>query len=155
MFKNSGNKICLQQFLKKEFRLLARQCPTVRFVYSLRSNCWDLSAENEDAQIKEFQCHHIEADTILLYIYSQLRKNVINDDVVIDAEDTDVIVLAAYVTHQINGNLGIKKKWTYLIASHYVRKKLLKSLYLFTFTPEQTQRRGAMDTERNQFSKVL
>ena len=110
MFKNSGNKIRLQQFLKKEFRLLARQCPTIRFVYSLRSNCWDLSAENEDAQIKEFQCYHIEADTILLYIYSQLRKNGINDVVAIDAEDTDVIVLAAYVALQINGDLGIKKK---------------------------------------------
>ena len=81
--------------MKKEFRLQARQCPTIRFVYSLRSNCWDLSAENEDAQITEFQCYHIEADTILLYIYSQLRKNGINDAVVIDAEDIDVIVLAA------------------------------------------------------------
>ena len=66
MFKNSGSKIRPQQFLKKEFRLLARQCPTIRFVYSLRSNCWDLSAENENAQIKEFQCYDIEADTILL-----------------------------------------------------------------------------------------
>ena len=110
MFKNSGNKIPQQQFLKKEFRLLARQGPTIRFVYSLRSYCWDLSAENEDAQIKEFQCYHIEADTILLYIYSQLRKNGIIDAVVIDAEDTDLIVLAANVAHQINGDLGIKKK---------------------------------------------
>ena len=110
MFKNSGNKIRLQQFLKKEFRLLARQYPTVRFVYSVRSNCWDLSAESEDAQVKEFQCYHLEADTILLYVYSQLRKNGINDAVVIDAEDTDVIVLAAYVSHQINGQLGIKRK---------------------------------------------
>ena len=81
--------------MKKEFRLQARQCPAIRFVYSLRSNCWDLSAENEDAQITEFQCYYIEADTILLYIYSQLRKNGINDAVVIDAEDIDVIVLAA------------------------------------------------------------
>ena len=44
------------------------------------------------------------------YFYSQLGKNEINDAVVIDAEDTDVIVLAAYVAHQINGDLGIKKK---------------------------------------------
>ena len=107
VFKNSGNKIRLQQFLKKEFRLLARQCPTIQFVYSLRSNCWDLSAEYEDAQIKDFRCYHIEADTILLYIYLQLRKNGMNDAVVIDADDTDVIVLAAYVAHQINGDLGI------------------------------------------------
>ena len=91
IFKNSGKIIRLQQFLKKEFRLLARQCPIIRFVYSLRSNCLDLSAENKDDQTKEFQCHHIEADTILLYICSQLRKNGINDAVVIDAEDTDVI----------------------------------------------------------------
>ena len=76
----------------------------------MRSNGWDLSAENEDAQIKEFQCYHIEADTILLYIYSQLKKNGINDAVVIDADDTDVIVLAVHVAHQINGDLGMKKK---------------------------------------------
>ena len=106
----SGNKIRLQQLLKKQFRLLARQCPTIRFVYSLRSSRRDLSAKDEDAEIKEFQCYHMEADTILLYIYSQLRKNGINDAVVIDAEDTDVIVLAAYVAHQTNGDLGVKKK---------------------------------------------
>ena len=93
MFKTSGNKIRLQQFLKKEFRLLARQCPTIQFVYSLRSNCWHLSAENEDAQIKEFQCYHIKADTILLMLLLLMH-----DAVVIDAEDNnnDVIVLAAW-----------------------------------------------------------
>ena len=34
----------------------------------------------------------------------------INDAVVIDAEYTGVIVLAAYVAHQINGDIGIKEK---------------------------------------------
>ena len=84
--------------------------PNHPIFYSLRSNCWDLSAENENAQIKEFQCYHIKADTTLLYIYLKLKMYGINDAVVIDAEDADVIVLDAYVAHQINGDLGIKKK---------------------------------------------
>ena len=52
----------------------------------------------------------MEADTILFYIYSQLRKYGIEDAVVIDAEDTDVVVLAAYVAHHVEGNLYLKRK---------------------------------------------
>ena len=48
-------------------------------------------------------------DTILLYIYSQLRNYGVEDAVVIDADDTDVMVLAAYVALQIKGTLCIKK----------------------------------------------
>ena len=34
----------------------------------------------------------------------------VTDTVVIDAEDTNVVVLAAKVAHEISGNLGIKRK---------------------------------------------
>ena len=54
MFKNSGNKIRLQQFLKKEFRLPARQCPTIRFVYSLRSNRWIYLPKTKMLRSKNF-----------------------------------------------------------------------------------------------------
>ncbi len=60
-------------------------------------------SEPNDMEMKEFRCQHMEADTILLYIYSQLRESGVEDAVVIDAEDTDVMVLAAYVAHQIKG----------------------------------------------------
>ena len=60
--------------------------------------------------MEELTCEHMEADTILLYIYSQLRKSGIDDAVVIDAEDTDDVVLSAYVAHQIDGTLCIKRE---------------------------------------------
>ena len=67
MFKNPGNKIRLQQFLKTEKNL---QHPEKSFMYSVRDRCWDLK---NDVEMEEFTCQHMEADTILLYIYSQLR----------------------------------------------------------------------------------
>ena len=73
----------------------------------MRDRCWDLK---NDVEMEEFTCQHIEADTILLYIYSQLRKSGVEDAVVNDAEDTDVMVLVAYVAHQIKGTLCIKRK---------------------------------------------
>ena len=39
---------------------------------------------------------------------SQIRKGGIDDTVVIDAEDTDVIILSAIFAHEIDGYLGIK-----------------------------------------------
>lgn len=107
MFKNPGNKIRLQQFLKTEFKTLLLQHPDTRFIYSVRERCSDLSTDEE---VVELTCQHMEADTILLYIYSQLRKSGVKYAVVIDAEDTDVLVLVSYVAHQIEGMLGLKRK---------------------------------------------
>ena len=42
--------------------------------------------------------------------YSQLRKYGIEKAVVIDAEDTDIIVLDKYVAHHVKGNLHLKRK---------------------------------------------
>ncbi len=107
MFKNRENKIRLQQFLKAEFKTLLLQHPDKKFIYSVRECCWDLSTEEE---LDSLTCQHMEADTILMYIYSQLRKSGLKEAVVIDAEDTDVVVLASYVAQQIEGVLGIKRK---------------------------------------------
>ena len=52
----------------------------------------------------------MEADTILFYIYSQLRRKNVQDIVVIDAEDTDVIVMAAHIAHEVEGKLYLKKR---------------------------------------------
>eukprot|EP00112_Aurelia_sp_Birch-Aquarium-sp1_P023025 Seg6709.2 transcript_id=Seg6709.2/GoldUCD/mRNA.D3Y31 product="hypothetical protein" protein_id=Seg6709.2/GoldUCD/D3Y31 len=109
-FKNPGNKIRLQHFLRSELNSFSALQPNINFIYSLRNKCWKLQNTNENTEIKEFECHHIEADTILFYIYSQIRKNDAVTSVVIDAEDTDVLVLAAHVAHKINGILGLKRK---------------------------------------------
>ena len=55
----------------------------------------------------DFECENYETDTIISSIYSQLRNTEIMDAVVIDDEDT-YVVLAAYVAHKTvllsNGN---------------------------------------------------
>jgi hypothetical protein len=60
--------------------------------------------------MEDFECNHSEADTILLFIYSQMKNTNTDDIIVIDAEDTDVVVLCAYAAHRINGTLGLKRK---------------------------------------------
>lgn len=107
LFCNSGNKHRLQQFLMNEFSSQAKKHPNIEFVYSLQRNCWNLSTGERNVN---FQCKHSEADTIMFYIYSRIRKAGIMDVVVIDAEDTDVVVLASYVAHHTDGLLAIKRK---------------------------------------------
>ena len=63
-----------------------------------------------NSQVPESECHHLEADTIIFFIYAQLRKMGRQETVVIDAEDTDVVVLSARVSHEIQGLLGIRRK---------------------------------------------
>ena len=107
MFKNPGNKVRLQQFLNAEFKIMSLEHPETTYIYSVRDRCSDLQKGTE---LEQFTCQHTEADTILLYVYYQLRQSGVEDTVLIDAEDTDVIVLAAYAAHQIEGPLGIKRK---------------------------------------------
>ena len=110
MFSNTTNKQRLQTFLKEEFANLAQTKPAINFVYSVRHTRWNLSSGD---RCEEFECHHIEADTIIFFIYSDIRKSGILDPVVIDAEDIDVIVLSAFVRHNTEGLLAIKKEGHY------------------------------------------
>ena len=89
-------------------KTLQLQHPETRImIYYVRECCCDLATNEE---LRDFTCQHMEADTIMLFIYSQLRKSGILDAVVIDAEDTDVLVLASYRAHQVEGVLGLKRK---------------------------------------------
>ena len=54
-------------------------------IYSLQDRCYDL--QNQEIIP--------EADQIIFFIYSEIRKVDINHTVIIDAEDTDVIILSA------------------------------------------------------------
>ena len=105
-FTNKKNKMRLQDFLKKEFSVLATQ-NGVDILYSVQSKCHNL---RNHKRVEQFECIKSEADQILFFIYSQIRQAGINDTVVIDAEDTDVIVLSAWVAHEVDGNLGVKSK---------------------------------------------
>ncbi len=151
MFKNSKNKIRLQQFLKKEFRDIAQKKVNVQFLYSVRDKCWDLSSDKEDTRKVEFECQHLEADTILLYIYSAIRKAGETDVVVIDAEDTDVVVLSAYVAHKIDGDLGIKRKSSVYDSKFYAQITTPTLFYRFTFSQAQMQLPHSLVMERKLF----
>ena len=70
-FKNPGNKIRLQQFLNTEFNTLSLQRPENTIIYYVGNRCWNLK---NYVEMEEFTCQHMEADTVLIYIYSKLRK---------------------------------------------------------------------------------
>ena len=59
--------------------------------------------------VAEFECLHAEADTAMFTIYSVLR-NGYAEAVVLDTEDTDNYVQAAYVAHRTQGILCMKRK---------------------------------------------
>ena len=108
MFANKGNKRRIQSFLKQEFAALA-EAREVKVIYSVRDKCEDISV-SPHRRIADYECEHSEADTILLHIYSKMRSMGITNDVVVDAEDTDVVVMCAYAAHKINGTLGLKRQ---------------------------------------------
>ena len=60
--------------------------------------------------VHEFECHHMETDTIIYFIYTQLRKQDYRNTVVIDSQDTDVIALSVYVSHEVEGTLALLRK---------------------------------------------
>ena len=63
-----------------------------------------------DVPIRDFGFKHPDADTTLLSLYARLRAENFTETVVIDSRDTDVYVQAAYVSHQICGDLLMKRK---------------------------------------------
>ena len=71
------------------------------FLYSVQNKCWNLSADNDDVRVPTPECLHTEADIIIFYIYSKLRLEASTAPVIIDAEDTDIVVLSAYVSHHV------------------------------------------------------
>ena len=58
----------------------------------------------------DFVFKHAEADTMLLSAYAKLRASNIKETKVLDCEDTDVYVQAAYISQQIPGELLLLRK---------------------------------------------
>jgi len=107
-FKNKANKTRLQQFIKSQFKEQLINTEK-RFFYSTRSECCEITKGGE-TRTPDFECTRVEADVIMFFIYSQIRKSSSDTTVVIDAEDTDVIVASSYVSNILPGTLGIKRK---------------------------------------------
>ena len=72
--------------------------------------CTDLSAKNlfTGINIDEFGLNHVEADTVIFSICNKIHENWWKGTVVIDAEDTDTYIQAAYVSQKVSGEQLIK-----------------------------------------------
>ena len=104
---NPSNKIRLQAFLETAFQATA-STTNIEIIYSVVGG----SAKNltTGKTVPEFECYHAEADTAIFTIYIALRSDGYMEAVIIDTEDTDNYVQAAYVAQQISGLLCLKRK---------------------------------------------
>ena len=103
---NSKNKVRLQQFMETE---LKKYSATHRREIV---QCTGLSAKNllTSQRMDEYGVSHAEADTAIFTIYHKLREQGWSDTVVIDGEDADLYIQAAYVSQKVPGELLIKRK---------------------------------------------
>ena len=70
-FKNNSSKIHLQQFLKAQFTAEAKTLDG-NMIYSIQDEC----CSRVSGKRKELlECNHIEAETIIFYIYAKLRDS--------------------------------------------------------------------------------
>ena len=115
-FKNNSNKIRLQQFLKAQFTAEAKTLDS-DIIYSIQDKCCILVTGQRK---KHLECHYMESDTTIFYIYAKLREKGELRTVIIDAEDADVAVLAAHVTHKIPAVLAEFMSVSILLKIHLV-----------------------------------
>ena len=106
---NSSNKVRLQHLIETKLREYSRDTGK-EFIQCTGTMSKNLLTDEIEA---EFAINH-EADTVLLTLYNQLRINGSNGTVIIDSEDTDVYVHAAYVSHKVDGQFLMKKKNLYV-----------------------------------------
>ena len=107
-FKNKGNKIRLQTFLMNEFIKRARRDDRT-IIYCVRDECFEISTF-PCKEWPEFSSNHVEADTMMFFVQSQLRRLGYTLPVVIDSEDSDVVALSAHVASKSDFQLCIKRK---------------------------------------------
>ena len=103
----SENKNRLQAFLKSQLQKTAHVV-TTEIIHVVVGE----SAENLTKQTQEddFLCTHCEADTAIFTIYNDIRGSGYLEPVIIDTEDTDNYVQAAYVANKVHGILLLKQK---------------------------------------------
>ena len=93
---NSANKVRLQKIVKGHLK---------KCLYNSKMTIMYCDGETTNMSIDQvntcFIFRQIEADTILLSIYTRLWDNGHTEVAVIDSEDTDVYVQAAYVSDQV------------------------------------------------------
>ncbi|MES9880814.1 MAG: hypothetical protein ABW185_08030 [Sedimenticola sp.] len=103
---NSGNKVRLQKLVKEQLKTQIGRTPC-NVIYCEGDKSINL---NTGVASGDYVFKHTEADTMLISAYAKLRTENYTEAVVLDSEDTDVYVQAAYVSQQLIGDLLIKRK---------------------------------------------
>lgn len=120
-----ANKIRLQAFLQKEFQRAAETTGT-EIVYCVVGSYARNLTTGED--VPELLCFQAEADTAMFTMYSALRSDGYKAAVILDTEDTDNYVQAAYVAHRTPGILCLKRKHRLIDAKRLCSEEMSQSI---------------------------
>lgn len=102
-----SNKIRLQAFLQRAFQRVAERTGTEIVYCVVGSYARNLTTGKD---LPELLCFQAEADTAMFTMYSVLRSEGYKAAVILDTEDSDNYVQAAYVAHMMPGVLCLKRK---------------------------------------------
>jgi len=92
----------------------------------------------------------VHRHNLIFFIYSQIRKSGILDPVVINAEDKDTVVLSAFVIHNTDGMLAVKRKKDIINCRGLCREDIAEIIVPLLFLAV-TQHLDSMVTERSPF----
>ena len=79
----------------------------------------------------EYTCHQHEADTRLFYHASLLDERNYIHTIVVDSEDTDVLVIASYASQNLTSKLCVYRRGKILIASELFPASILNIVVSF------------------------
>ena len=97
----------MQKFLKSQLQKTADATDTEIVNIVVGESSENLS--NHDSEDRLI-CKHSEGDTAMFTVYNALRLSGYEESVVIDTEDTDNYVQAAYDANKVEGSLFVKQK---------------------------------------------
>ena len=121
LLRKPENKIRLQSFLKLTFQKEADTTLSEIIYCVVGSTPLNITT---GYLVPELECTQAEADTALFTIYSRIRSQGYKEPVVVDTEDTDNYVQAAYVAHKSPGLLCLKRKHQLIDVSHLCSKSI-------------------------------
>ena len=81
-----------------------------RFIYHERNKCQVISSSLLKSSVEKYCCLHLEADAVMLFLYFRIKEYDQTTPVLIDSENTNVVVICAYAASIINGELERKHK---------------------------------------------
>ncbi|KAL8559000.1 hypothetical protein ACOMHN_039756 [Nucella lapillus] len=142
----SGNKVRLQKLVKKKLEAeVARVGCEV--IYCEGETAVNLSTGVANG---DYVFRHPEADTMLLSAYAKLWTGNYRGTVVLDSEDTDVHVQAAYLSQQLPGDLLIKRKDAFINCRGHGKKTVMETAMTNPEARELLERVGeSLDLENS------